>query len=283
MCETPKKVKKEELVEPLSAGIIVLIVIGSLLVVCAVIFLGRKFYLKRKGEREKFSEKDVELGRTTTNPLSDWSENYDEATGQKYYVNAKTRRSTWTEPESPDDWTAHTDETSGQTYYLNQKTRRTTWTLPDVLNYTEQDDKHLEDLKSTYSSNAKKKKGKKKKSEKAKKVGIGLLTKIPILVRRTIPIEGAGEAPGQKPDELDEDDEEEPKKQKEKKSIMARASSYFRRSTAVKTDADGNPIKCSECYNDVYLDGLCMHHFKTYHEKMQRANQKRRKKFFGED
>ena len=58
-------------------------------------------------------------------------------------------------------------------------------------------------------------KRKKKKSEKAKS-GIGLLTQIPILVRRTILIESGEDL--SKPDELDEEEEEKPKKQTGKKA-----------------------------------------------------------------
>eukprot|EP00945_MAST-04E_sp_MAST-4E-sp1_P002160 g2160.t1 len=277
-CVKPTDPGGAESVNTPDIGLILGVTLGSLAFVGLASFGGWKLYLKRKENQEKFSEKDVELGRTTTNPLSDWSENVDESSGQTYYVNAKTRRSTWTQPDTADDWSTHRDEGSGQTYYVHKKTRRTTWTLPEVLNYANHEQQKLDTLKATFGKGKKKKSSKKKSGTKAKKSGDWTRHVDGSTGATYYSSNKSRRSTWSKPDDFDT--ECPPTKTKEKKSIIARASSYFKRT--IPTDEDGNPLKCSQCYNDVYLDGMCMHHFKSQHEKVQRANDRRRKKFFGD-
>lgn len=80
---------------------------------------------------------------TTTNSAGsdgDWQEQTDPTSGNKYFYNAKTGETSWTDPrssasteEKAEDWAASVDPGSGKTYYYNAKTQQTTWDKPAIL------------------------------------------------------------------------------------------------------------------------------------------------------
>jgi len=88
----------------------------------------------------------------------DWEARVDPSTGRTFYVNHKTKQTSWTLPTTktatedtplPDGWTATVDERTGRTYYVNHKQRRTTWTDPRtsavMRNEKVDDDEHDHD------------------------------------------------------------------------------------------------------------------------------------------
>ena len=69
----------------------------------------------------------------------------DPGSGQTYYVNEKTKSSSWEKPAAPGGapaaqvpaskalppgWSVGTDPTSGHTYWFNETTKASQWTAP---------------------------------------------------------------------------------------------------------------------------------------------------------
>ena len=76
----------------------------------------------------------------TTEPEStasdEWKEMMHEASGRKYWYNAATKKTTWTNPnvdnqsESTEEWKQMKDEKTGRPYWFNPTTRKTSWSDP---------------------------------------------------------------------------------------------------------------------------------------------------------
>ena len=129
--------------------------------------LVRKLQKKGKEDEETIAMLNRKLQNKLNgqrNELSDWATHKDEDSGHTYYVNNKTRRSTWTRPEDMNkdehttgrnagnhdrrsrlhlkgkkkkkekkitgEWTEHVDQESGASYYSSNRTRRSTWSKP---------------------------------------------------------------------------------------------------------------------------------------------------------
>jgi len=69
-----------------------------------------------------------------------WTEHVDQASGKKFYHNAKTGETSWTKPTplapatttSDGDWRENIDPSSGNKYYFNVKTGESSWTMPSM-------------------------------------------------------------------------------------------------------------------------------------------------------
>ena len=62
----------------------------------------------------------------------DWDTVQDAASGRQYYVHKRTRRVTWTDPNSrqTSEWVEY-DGGGGKYFYMNRGDRTTTWTKPE--------------------------------------------------------------------------------------------------------------------------------------------------------
>eukprot|EP00291_Cryptomonas_curvata_P009898 CAMPEP_0172186018 /NCGR_PEP_ID=MMETSP1050-20130122/20498_1 /TAXON_ID=233186 /ORGANISM="Cryptomonas curvata, Strain CCAP979/52" /LENGTH=259 /DNA_ID=CAMNT_0012860081 /DNA_START=23 /DNA_END=799 /DNA_ORIENTATION=- len=66
----------------------------------------------------------------------DWVQARDEATGRAYWVNHRTRQTSWQPPEVlsrplPPSWEVRVDPQSGRTYYVNHADGSTHWEIPE--------------------------------------------------------------------------------------------------------------------------------------------------------
>jgi hypothetical protein len=69
----------------------------------------------------------------------EWESRVDLASGRTFYVNHRTKQTSWTRPAPqapqapsplPPNWEARVDPSSGRTYYVNHATKTTTWECP---------------------------------------------------------------------------------------------------------------------------------------------------------
>ncbi|KAG5508982.1 hypothetical protein GH5_06205 [Leishmania sp. Ghana 2012 LV757] len=74
-------------------------------------------------------------GNAETGDDSDWVARVDPATGRTFYVNDKTRQTSWTRPGLaaqvlPPPWEARVDPRTGRAFYVNHATKTTSWERP---------------------------------------------------------------------------------------------------------------------------------------------------------
>jgi hypothetical protein len=63
-------------------------------------------------------------------PVIEWTQVKNSNSGKYYYVNKKTKKSTWTKPTT--DWSNATNNATNRVYYINNKTGESTWNDPTI-------------------------------------------------------------------------------------------------------------------------------------------------------
>ena len=107
---------------------------------------------REEGEKPQQRKRQGVAGaKKTVSKLTDeeketWVEKVDPKTGKKFYVNPKTRKSSWSLPmgavsaaaslasaKNAQEWVEKVDKKSGQRYWANKETHETTWTKPAAM------------------------------------------------------------------------------------------------------------------------------------------------------
>jgi hypothetical protein len=240
----------------------------------------------------------------------DWEEHIDAETGKQYYLDKKQRRTTWTRPcsNAKEPRERQSVRETGEVA-VDLSGQRATSIRPDLLNEADRDSNAcipgsggpVNGAEQMTSPQRKKQNGvfrftagrasvmvgkmagrrraktmgtRPSEPKQTRGVGTGATGRASVMLETTRgSVRGRGNTLGIQPKGA---------------QIGARKQSVFARlfhpaSGPKRTDTGENP-KCSRrgCTIEVYLDKLCVKHFKEEHIRVQKESDERRKKFFGD-
>ena len=249
-------------------------------------------------------------GGATESTTAEWTAYKDDDTGEIYFTHSVNGKTTWSKPKEPfvigegedirlseidsdeesasesegspkkpDQWTAYKDDDSGEVYFTNSLKRCTTWTVPQSgFRVGKGEAIDVDALKVIGDSEDD---GSSRETE-APEGGGNTVGPSSVGDQTKVKVEGTAEgAVGKKKADT-------AKKNKFSfvpsiGALKAAIKSRKGKNEPTETDAKAQP-KCSQkkCDDDVYLDGLCLLHFKDRHVQQQKVYEKRRQKFFGD-
>ena len=259
---------------------------------------------------KKTGEKVSAKKGPTGSPAAVWTAYKDDDTAEIYFTHSVNGKTTWSKPKEPfvigkgedirlseidsdeesagesegspkkpDQWTAYKDDDSGEVYFTNSLKRCTTWTVPQSgFRVGKGEAIDVDALKVIGDSEDD---GSSRETE-APEGGGNTVGPSSVGDQTKVKVEGTAEgAVGKKKADT-------AKKNKFSfvpsiGALKAAIKSRKGKNEPTETDAKAQP-KCSQkkCDDDVYLDGLCLLHFKDRHVQQQKVYEKRRQKFFGD-